>query len=77
VAGRRTGGPTCGDSGARIARKSVRPKSVTYVAGSLCYPCLRARPTVAKVRLFGLGVDGYIVEPFDRDEFLARVKALQ
>jgi two-component system, OmpR family, response regulator TctD len=32
--------------------------------------------TDGKVRLFGLGADDYIVEPFDRDEFLARVKAL-
>ena len=27
--------------GARTARKSVRPKSVTYVLGMLCHPCLR------------------------------------
>jgi hypothetical protein len=33
-----------GDSGARTARKSVRPKSVTYVLGTLCHPCVRAGP---------------------------------
>ena len=32
--------------------------------------------TDAKVRLFGLGADDYIVEPFDHHEFLARVKGL-
>src|SRR3974377_2162652 len=30
--------------------------------------------TDAKGRMFGLGIDDYIVEPFNRDEFLARVK---
>jgi hypothetical protein len=30
--------------GARTARKSVRPKSVTYVLGTLCNPCVRAGP---------------------------------
>jgi hypothetical protein len=33
-----------GGSGARTAQKSVRPKSVTHVLGTLCYPCLRAGP---------------------------------
>jgi hypothetical protein len=33
-----------GDSGARTTRKSLRPESVTYVLGTLCYPCLRAGP---------------------------------
>ncbi len=33
-----------GDSGARTAKKSVRPKSVTYVLGTLCHPCVRAGP---------------------------------
>lgn len=32
--------------------------------------------TDAKVRLFGLGADDYIVEPFGLEEFLARVKVL-
>src|SRR6202007_3307555 len=27
------------------ARKSVRPKSVTYVLGTLCNPCIRAGPS--------------------------------
>jgi len=34
-----------GDSGARTARKSIRPKSVTYVAGTMCYLCSRAGPS--------------------------------
>jgi hypothetical protein len=29
---------------ARTTRKSVRPKSVTYVLGTLCNPCVRAGP---------------------------------
>ena len=33
-----------GNSSARTARKSVRPKSATYVLGTLCNPCLRAGP---------------------------------
>jgi DNA-binding response OmpR family regulator len=32
--------------------------------------------TEAKVRLLELGADDYIVEPFDYQEFLARVKSL-
>ena len=30
----------------------------------------------AKVRLFELGADDYVVEPFDQTEFLARIKSL-
>jgi putative transposase len=33
-----------GDSRARTDRKSVWPKSVTHVTGTLCNPCLRAGP---------------------------------
>src|SRR5580700_6687586 len=40
----RSGVLRSGDSGARTARKSVRPKSVTYVLGTLCHPCVRAGP---------------------------------
>src|SRR5229473_7019827 len=36
-----------GDSGARTTRKSVRPKSVTHVLGTLCNPCLRAGPRLS------------------------------
>jgi hypothetical protein len=32
------------ESGARTARQSVRPKSVTHVTGTLCNPCVRAGP---------------------------------
>ena len=32
--------------------------------------------TAAMVRLFELGADDYIVEPFDYQEFLARVESL-
>jgi DNA-binding response OmpR family regulator len=32
--------------------------------------------TDAKVRFFGLEADDYIVDPFDHDEFLARVEGL-
>jgi len=35
-----------GDSRLGTARKSLRPKSVTHVAGTMCYPCLRAGPFV-------------------------------
>jgi DNA-binding response OmpR family regulator len=30
----------------------------------------------AKVRLFELGADDYVVKPFDQAEFLARIKSL-
>jgi DNA-binding response OmpR family regulator len=30
----------------------------------------------AKVKLFGLGVDDYVVESFDQKEFLARIKSI-
>ena len=29
------------DSGPRTTRSSIRPKSVTHVAGTLCNPCVR------------------------------------
>jgi hypothetical protein len=43
-----------GDSGARTAGKSVRPKGVTYVLRTLCNPCLRAGPLESVVRPGGL-----------------------
>ena len=45
---------------ARTTRKSVRPKSVTYVLGTLCYPCVRAGPETNGAgggnRTHGLGI---------------------
>src|ERR1700728_3589515 len=32
------------------AGKSVRPKSVTHVTGTKCYPCLRAEPPIKVAR---------------------------
>jgi DNA-binding response OmpR family regulator len=45
-------------------------------SNSLELPIIVVGPedTDAKVSLFGLGADDYIVEPFDLNEFLARVK---
>jgi hypothetical protein len=36
-----------GDSRGGTARKFLRPKGVTYVAGTLCNPCVRAGPSIA------------------------------
>ena len=35
-----------GDSVAGTKGKSLQPQSVTYVLGTLCYPCVRAGPTL-------------------------------
>ena len=59
---------------------------VRYV-GEVCHALRRAAPRLplmvvgpndieAKVRLFELGADDYVVEPFDQTEFLARIKSL-
>jgi hypothetical protein len=32
------------------ARPKVRPKSVTYISGTDCYPCLRAGPSIGRTR---------------------------
>src|SRR5487761_247741 len=42
--GLRSGILRSGDSGARTAPKSLRSKSVTYVAGTFCNPCVRVGP---------------------------------
>jgi DNA-binding response OmpR family regulator len=59
---------------------------MTYVS-EVCDALRRAAPRLplmvvgpndieAKVRLFELGADDYVVEPFDQTEFLARIKSL-
>jgi len=66
---------------------SSRAHSRMKYVSEVCAALRRAAPRLplmvvgpndieAKVRLFELGADDYVVEPFDQTEFLARIKSL-
>jgi DNA-binding response OmpR family regulator len=57
----------------RIEQICVICTAIRNVAPRLPVIVLGPNDVDAKVKLFELGADDYVVEPFDRTEFLARI----
>jgi hypothetical protein len=56
--------PYLADARVGTAGKSLRPKSVTYVLGTLCNPCVRAGPAPGGIRTPDLLVRSYTLHSY-------------